>query len=97
MRDARLRLASAGRAVELHRPTLLVGSVCAGLALANVVVPDSVALVAFALGCVGGLALLERSARTAALALVLATAGLWWGSLRLDALAERSLASRIGE
>ena len=74
-----------------------MGSVCAGLALANVVVPDSVALVAFALGCVGGLALLERSARTAALALVLATAGLWWGSLRLDALAESSLASRIGE
>ncbi len=94
MRDA---LGRTGRALELHRPTLLVGSACAGLALANVVVSGDVALVALALGCVGALALLDGSARTAALALVLAMTGLWWGSLRLDALAESSLATRIGE
>jgi competence protein ComEC len=90
-------LGRTGRALELHRPTLLVGSACAGLALANVVVSGDVALVALALGCVGALALRDGSARTAALALVLAMTGLWWGSLRLDALAESSLATRIGE
>ena len=73
-----------------------MGSACAGLSLANVVRPGAVALAVLALGGVGGLALFERNARTTALVIVLATAGLWWGSLRLDALAESSLASEIG-
>jgi len=100
VRDARPGLASVartrGRALELRRPTLFVSSACAGLSLANAVRPGAVALTVLAVGGVGGLALFERNARTAALVLVLATAGLWWGSLRLDALTESSLASEIG-
>ena len=94
MRDALLQ--TPGRVLELYRPTLLVASACAGLALANFVAPGGVALALLAVGCVGVLALLEGSARTAALAFATVAAGLWWGSLRLDALAESSLASRIG-
>jgi competence protein ComEC len=96
VRDARLRLASTARVLELYRPTLLVGSACAGLSLANLVAPAPWMLAALALACAGGVVLLDGGARVVAVAAVLATAGLWWGSLRLDALAESSLASRIG-
>ena len=84
------------RALELHRPTLLVGAACAGLSLANVGAPGLWLLVAVALASVGGVALLAGGARVVAIAVVLAVAGLWWGSLRLDALAETALAAEIG-
>jgi competence protein ComEC len=84
------------RALELHWPTLLGGSACLGLALANWVSPSSAALWALAIASVTGLALLDAGKRVAALALALAAAGLWWGTLRLEAIGESVLAAEIG-
>jgi competence protein ComEC len=84
------------RAVELHWPSLLAGSACAGLAASNWVSPSRLLLGALGLACVVGLVLLSGGARVAAVALALAVGGLWWGSLRLDALDESALAAEIG-
>jgi competence protein ComEC len=69
---------------------------CAGLALANWVrlpVPlGGVLLVAAA----AGIALLDGAGRLAALGAACAVAGLWWGTLRLDALERSGLGLRIG-
>ncbi len=85
------------RAVELHWPTLLVGAACAGLAASNWVAPGVVALVAFGVAAIVGIALLDGSARVAALGVALAVAGLWWGALRLEAMSRSALAAEIGE
>jgi competence protein ComEC len=85
------------RVVELHWPALLAGSACAGLAASNwiALAPIEVALLALA-GLVG-VAGLSGAARVAALGAVLAVAGLWWGTLRLDALGDSLLAAEVGE
>jgi competence protein ComEC len=41
--------------------------------------------------------LVDGAARAAALGVALAVAGLWWGMLRLDALAQSALAGEVGE
>jgi competence protein ComEC len=106
VRDARLRLASrasrvaggpARRAVELHWPTLLAGSACVGLGASNWLSPSPRTLAALGVVCVAALVVLAGAARVAALACALALAGVWWGTARLDALAESTLASAVGE
>ena len=85
------------RAVELHWPTLLAGSACAGLAAANWVSPGAVALALLALVAIAGVALWSDAARVAAVGAVLIVAGLWWGGLRLEAMDESVLAAEIGK
>jgi competence protein ComEC len=87
----------ATRAVlETNVPALLAGSACAGLGLANwlPVGWQAVALVAL-LGLVG-VTVLEETARVVAVGVVLAALGLWWGSLRLEALESSVLAADVG-
>jgi competence protein ComEC len=85
------------RLVEQQWPALLAGSACAGLALSNWLAVDLVALGALAVVALGGVALLDGPARVAALGATLAAAGLWWGSIRLDAMGESVLAAEVGE
>jgi len=76
--------------VELRYPQLLAAALCFGLALANAArVGALVALL------IGGAVL--ASPRPLALALVLACAGWWWGSVRLDRLDRSPLSTRVGE
>jgi competence protein ComEC len=84
------------KAVELRWPALLVGTACVGIALANWLRPSVAALLVGALLGLAGVALLDGWARVAALGVVLAAAGLWWGSLRLDALDASVLEGEIG-
>jgi competence protein ComEC len=74
---------------------VLAGSLCLGLAAANVVrVQTALALGLSAL--LGGLATASRSdRRLLLLAVALALVGWWWGSARLDALDRSPLASRL--
>jgi competence protein ComEC len=85
------------RAVELHWPALLAGSACAGLALSNWISVGAVAAAGVALVALVGVVVYQGSARAVALGVVLAAAGLWWGSLRLEALDRSLLASQVGE
>jgi competence protein ComEC len=85
------------RAVELHWPALLAVSASAGLALSNWISVGAATAAALALVALVGVAVLDGTARAVALGVVLAAAGLWWGSLRLDALGRSELASEIGE
>ncbi len=84
------------RVVELHWPALLAGSACAGLALSNWVAVNLTTTVLLALLALVGVALTDGAARVVALGAVLAVAGLWWGSLRLEAMGESVLAAQIG-
>ena len=85
------------RAVEHHWPSLLVGAACAGLAASNIV---SIAGPVLALGAclsLAAVALLTERARVVAIGAALVVAGLWWGALRLDAMASTALADEMGE
>ena len=74
---------------------LLAGSLCVGLAAANVArVLTTLALVlAVLLG--GGAMVLRGSRRLGLLAVALALGGWWWGSARLDTLDRSPLTSRL--
>ena len=85
------------RAVELHWPTLLAGAACLGLALSNWIVLGVGEAGFLAVSALIGVAALGGPARVVALGALLAAVGLWWGALRLDALAESALAAEIGE
>ncbi|HSI96800.1 MAG TPA: DUF4131 domain-containing protein, partial [Gaiellaceae bacterium] len=85
------------RVVELHWPTLLAASACAGLALSNWVSAGTGIVAAVALLSLVGVALLDGPGRVAALGLALAALGLGWGSLRLDAIEHSVLAAEVGE
>ena len=85
------------RVVEQHWPSLLVGAACAGLAASNTM---SVAGPALALaGCLAlaAVGLFADRARVVAIGCALLVAGLWWGGLRLDAMASSALSHEIGE
>src|SRR5262249_26298589 len=84
------------RAVELQWPALLVGSACVGIAGANWLRLSHAGLLALAIAGLVGIAAGHGLVRIAALALVLAALGLWWGSLRLDALDRSVLEAKIG-
>ena len=85
------------RAIEIHWPTLLAGSGCVGLALSNWLAVTTSAAVALSLVALVGVSLLDGPARVAALAAVLAATGLWWGSLRLEAMNMSVLLAKVGE
>ena len=78
-------------------PHVLAGSLCGGLAGANLlrVGRPLVALLAVLLAATA--AATVGSARFVCLALALAVAGAWWGSVRLTALDRSMLAAHIGE
>jgi competence protein ComEC len=77
-----------------HTPQLLAGSLCLGLAAANLARVDStLVLVAALLG--GVVALLPGRRRLVLLALALALAGWWSGSARLDIVDRSPLSSRL--
>jgi competence protein ComEC len=84
-------------AVELHWPALLVGSACLGLALANWISLDLVVGAIVAGACLTAVLALDGPQRIFALACVLLLLGLCWGTLRMDALEQSVLASRIGQ
>jgi len=85
------------RVVEQRWPSLLVGAACAGLAASNIVSVAGAILVLAAGLALSAAALLTDGARVVAIAAVLVVAGLWWGGLRLDAMASSALAAEIGE
>jgi competence protein ComEC len=84
------------RAIELHWPSLLVASTCAGLALSNWIALGPAVAAALTLATLGAVAALAGGARVGALALALAAVGLGWGTVRLDALDHSVLAREIG-
>jgi competence protein ComEC len=97
--------ASAGRraeqalrsVLEKSWPALLAGSACAGIAL-SVWVRPPVGLSALVAGVALSGALVARDTGRLALAgLALACAGLWWGTIRSEALERSFLAERLGQ
>ena len=82
--------------VELHWPALLVSSACVGLALSNWIPGAGVAVALLAAAGVLMLVLGGTEWRLVAFGLVLAALGLWWGSLRVEAMARSVLASEVG-
>ena len=84
------------RVVELHWPAFLAGSACLGIAASNWLAVSLWLPGAIALAGVLGLACADGPGRVVALAVALAGVGLWWGSLRTEALAQSALASEIG-
>jgi len=78
-----------------HRSQLLAGSLCLGLAAANVVRAQAV-LALFVAALLGGAVAASRGQRRLGLlAVALALAGWWWGSARLDALDRSPLTARL--
>ena len=76
----------------------VAASLCAGLFLATLVRSSSSAVLALSLAAAAGSAVvLERNARVAVLCLALGAAGLWWASMRLEALDRSVLLPRVGE
>ena len=88
-------MSEVGERILRYPPQLLAGSLCLGLAAANVVRADTVLslLVATLLG--GAVAVSRGSRRLGLLAVALALAGCGWGSARLDALDRSPLTSRL--
>jgi len=84
------------RLLETGWPALLVWSACAGIAVSTWVRPPPVADAGVGAIAVAG-ALVSRDLRRLALtAAALALLGLWWGTLRNDALERSVLAERLG-
>ncbi|GIU94583.1 MAG: hypothetical protein KatS3mg012_1040 [Gaiellaceae bacterium] len=91
-----VQLDALARVIELHWPTLVVASACAGLVAATVVAPgSSVCAVLAGLG-LAGVALTDGRSRLLGLALAVGAVGLWWGSLRVEALERSALRDRVG-
>jgi competence protein ComEC len=79
-------------------PHVLVAAACGGLAGSLVVRAGSSGMLAVALAAaVITVAVEDERRRLMALGVALALGGLWWGSVRLDALDRSVLAPRIGE
>ena len=84
--------------LERYGPHVVAGVLCSAFAAATVVRVSSVVVLTVALAAgVASVAVLERRLRLAVLALAVGAAGLWWGSVRLDALDRSVLAPRVGE
>ena len=83
------------RRLSLYVPHLLLASLCAGIATANVRRSEVLAAPALALLAVVAAVAMPR-VRFAFLAAGLALGGWWWGSLRLEAIDRSPLAAEIG-
>jgi competence protein ComEC len=83
------------RRLSLHVPHLLLASLCAGVASANVIRTEEAAVPALAVVAAVAAAASPR-ARFALLAVGLAVSGWWWGSLRLEAIDRSPLTAEIG-
>jgi Domain of unknown function (DUF4131) len=81
---------------RLHPAHVAVGSLCVGLAGANVFRSSSLRLAAAASAALLVCVAAEGPVRLGLLALGLILAGCWWGSVRLSALDHSVLAPRIG-
>lgn len=78
-----------------HSSQLLAGSLCLGLAAANLVRAQSLLAVVVAGLLGGGLTVFRGPRRLGWLAIALALGGWWWGSARLDALDRSPLTSHL--
>jgi competence protein ComEC len=84
--------------LDRFAPHVLAAALCGGLAAANAVRAGSVWLLSAAIAtAVVSVAIDADRDRVALLAVALALSGLWWGSVRLEALDRSVLAPRIGE
>jgi competence protein ComEC len=84
------------RLLELHWPSLAVASGCVGLVTSTVLTAAPVACGVLAIVGVVAIALLDGPGRFVGLSVALAATGLWWGSLRVEALERSVLATHIG-
>jgi competence protein ComEC len=89
--------ASSRRAVLRNWPALLVAAACLGLSLSVWVRPALTLLLPGACLALSAALVTEGTRRLALACVALALAGLWWGSLRSDALDRSVLVSRVGE
>ncbi len=95
--DPRLRVGRGRRLLETDWPALLVGAACAGIVVSTWVRPPPLLQAAAAATALAG-ALVARDMRRLALAAAaLAFAGLWWGTVRNDALERSFLVERLGQ
>ena len=83
--------------LDRYAPHVLAAALCGGLAAANATRTGAWALMASLTAVVVSAAFDDDRRRLVALALALALGGLWWGSVRLDALDRSVLAPRTGE
>jgi predicted membrane metal-binding protein len=83
--------------LDRYRPHVVAGAICLGLATANAVRLGRTWVLLAALIAVVVSIVLDDRRRLAALGVAVAVAGLWWGSMRLDALDRSVLAPQIGE
>jgi competence protein ComEC len=83
------------RRLSLHVPHLLLASLCAGVASANVIRTAEAAVPALAVVAAVTAAASPR-ARFALLAMALVLSGWWWGSLRLEAIDRSPLTAEVG-
>ena len=78
-------------------PHGLAASLCGGLAVATVVRAGWTVVAAVAVALAAGAVLADGRPRFACLAVALALAGVWWGSVRLAALDRSVLTAHVGE
>ena len=85
------------RILETAWPALLVGSACAGIALSVWMRPPVELSAVVALAAVGGALVARDTGRLALAGVALACAGLWWGTIRGEALDRSFLVERLGQ
>ncbi len=90
-----LRVLVLGALERAPAPHVLCAALCSGLGLALAVRRDSLEL-ALAAAALCALALAAERGRVFLLAAALLLAGLWWGSVRLDALDSSRLEAEVG-
>ena len=78
-------------------PHLLAASLCAGLAGSNLIRAGRPLIAALAVLAAAAAVALAGAARFTCIALALAIAGVWWGSVRFAALDRSVLAAHVGE
>jgi competence protein ComEC len=83
--------------LDRFTPHMLAGGLCLGLAAANAVRVGEWLLLAAVAAAVASVAVDDDRRRLAVMTAALAFAGLWWGSVRLDAVDRTVLEPRIGE
>jgi competence protein ComEC len=84
------------RILETGWPTLLVGAACVGIAVSVWLRPPAPALALAAVAALAAALLASDTRRLALAGIALACVGLWWGSVRGDALDRSYLAGRLG-